>query len=353
MPRRPVRVVHLVAALAVTAAACASSAPDVTPAPTTEPAAPDVTPAPTTEPAAAPDDPPDASGPTVLIALDMQDFAYPDEAAAVLERALDLHEATEVALDVYVTDTVVAAWADSRPDLLERLASSPVAAVSYHARPPRPYAGGLDWYGLDTLGPDELAATLVAYETHAVDPVTGAPTDEPGGFAGVTATLGTPPLAAAVSAGNPAVAGTLLDVYRDLGAVMTTTHGRRVALGETSHGLLLRPETVEIRLWEGVGAEPAAVLDAAVDEAVALAGDEAYIGVKIHDNDFFATASAWTTVYVEDRRRPEWNPDLRAPLLGEDERAAVWALYEGLVRHVADAAVTSSNLARLVDAGAG
>lgn len=344
MPRRPARVVHLVAALAVTAAACTSTAPgaDVTPASTTQPTAPDAEPEGTS----------DAPGPTVLIALDMQDFAYPDEAAAVLEQALDLHEATGVALDVYVTDTVVSAWVDGRPDLLERLAASPVAAVSYHTRPPRPYAGGLDWYGLDALGPDELDATLLAYETHAVDPVTGLPTDAPGGFAGVIATLGMPPVAAAVSVGNPSVAGALLDVYRDLGAVMTTTHGRRVALGEASHGLLLRPETVEIRLWEEVGADPVAVLDAAVDEAVALAGDEAFIGIKIHDNDFFATASAWTTVYVEDRRRPEWNPDLRASLLGEDERAAVWALYEGLVREVARAPVTSSNLARLVGAAA-
>ncbi|RME81929.1 MAG: hypothetical protein D6775_12265, partial [Caldilineae bacterium] len=60
-----------------------------------------------------------------------------------------------------------------------------------------------------------------------------------------------------------------------------------------------------------------------------------FIGIKMHDNDFFAMQSAWVTVYVQGRKRPPWDVSQKAPLLSPAEQAARWTLYEQTVRYVA------------------
>ncbi len=284
-------------------------------------------------------DPPEAVLPTarILFSVNVQDFAYPDESARVLTRLVDLHERTGVPVDIYLTDDMARIFAADYPELLDRLSSSPMVAVSYHVRPPRPYGGSLDWLGLDDMAPEELSSTILRYETHAVDPTTGETTAEPGGYQLVADLVGYPPLAAAAAPPDPGVVSATRDVFADLGAVFTVVHGRSPELGDTTDGLMIRPEQAEVRIWEHAGEDAEQLLDPKVRQAVDQGSDNPpFVGVKIHDNDFFATSSAWVTVYVQDRRRPPWDPGLRAPLLSTRERDAMWATYEATVRRVAD-----------------
>ncbi|MFQ5400654.1 MAG: hypothetical protein ACE5E7_13790 [Anaerolineae bacterium] len=273
----------------------------------------------------------------ILFSINVQDFTYPAESAASLDKIITLHEETAVPVDIYLTDAMAQIFADDYPDLLARLQNSPAVAVSYHTRPPRPYASANDWLGLQRMNADDLYNTILRYETHAVDPVTGETTDAPGGYQQVAALIGYPPYAASALSGNPDVNTAVWQVFRDLGARMTVTHGGAPALGDTRGGLLLRPEQVDYRLFEHVGEDAGQAFEAALAEAQSKQQGDApvFVGVKMHDNDFFATQSAWVTIYVQDRKRPPWNPTLQAPPLSPAEQEAVWALYEATVRHVA------------------
>lgn len=291
---------------------------------------------PTSTPEPAPEEThPTAPAAYVLFSINVQDFAYPAESAAVLAKIITLHEETGIPVDIYLTDQMAAIFAADYPDLWARLKTSPAVAISYHTRPPRPYASGPDWLGLKDMSPNDLYTTILRYETYAVDPVTGETTDESGGYQGVAELIGYPPYAASALSGDPHVSATAVQVFAELGAQMTLTHGKALNLGDTKNGLPVRPEHVEIKLFEKVGEEATAIFEAALAQAQASTQKPAFIGVKIHDNDFFATQSAWTTVYIQDRRRPPWNPDLKAPLLSPAEQEAVWALYEATVGYAA------------------
>jgi hypothetical protein len=89
-------------------------------------------------------------------------------------------------------------------------------------------------------------------------------------------------------------------------------------------------------LFQNVGADPAASFENALNQAHNSQGIAPYfVGVKMHDNDFFAAQSAWLTVYVDGGKRPNWNPSLQSPLLSQAEQDAVWAMYEQTVVYVA------------------
>ncbi|RME81757.1 MAG: hypothetical protein D6775_12765, partial [Caldilineae bacterium] len=244
-----------------------------------------------------------------LFSINVQDFSYPAQSAAVLDRIIGLHEATQVPVDIYLTDTMAQIYADQYPDLLTRLRTSPVVAISYHTRPPRPYAGPNDWLGLGRMAADERYQTILRYETHAVDPVTGQTTAAPGGYQYVADVIGYPPYAASASSGKPNLTAAADRVFHDLGAQMTVSHGGTVTLGARRDGLLLRPEQVDDRLFEHVGEQADTAFEEALAQALAAQQGDApvFIGIKMHDNDFFAMQSAWVTVYVQGRKRPPWD----------------------------------------------
>src|SRR5688572_479697 len=70
--------------------------------------------------------------------LNTQDFAYPQYSAAVLTRALDLHESLGVPFDVYLTTWMVDLL-QGAPELARRLVGSPMVSLGYHTRAPLPY----------------------------------------------------------------------------------------------------------------------------------------------------------------------------------------------------------------------
>ena len=89
-------------------------------------------------------------------------------------------------------------------------------------------------------------------------------------------------------------------------------------------------------LFQNVGADPAASFENALNQAHNSQGIAPYfVGVKMHDNDYFSTQSAWLTVYVDGGKRPNWDPNLKSPLLSQAEQDAMWAMYEQTVIYVA------------------
>ncbi len=281
-----------------------------------------------------------ATGPDAFVtfSLNVQDFSYPERSADLLGRVVALHERLEVPVDVYLTTTMVDLYEQKAPDLLEKLRSSPWVAVSYHVRPPLPYYKDYDWLGLGRMPVEMQAAIVLDYETHGLDLASGRPTAAPGGFDRLSRLLGHVPWVASTMAG-PGLQGTVDGVFRELGARFTLVHGRIANLGESRDGLFLRPEHLDLKLFEHRGEEAPAVVEAAVASARAAAGAKApyFVGVKMHDNDFFASRSAWLTVYGGRDRTPPWDVSLQAPLLSGSMQQETWSLYESTVGYVSAA----------------
>lgn len=281
-----------------------------------------------------------ASTDWLIFSLNVQDFAYPDLSAALVARALDLHEGLGVPVDVYLTCTQADLFATSFPALFERLRVSPVAAVCYHVRPPKPYHSNYDWLGLSSWSAADQYDLIERYETHGLDLVTGQPTTAPGGYAALVDRLGYRPPCVGIACDAP-VQGVADTVFHDLGATLGVVHGRVANLGDRRGPLYVRPEHVDLKLFEQVGRAGDQLIEEAVAQARATAGARPpyVVGVKMHDNDFFAQDSAWLTVYLNGwGRRPPWDVTRRSPLLSDAEQAALWALYEGAVRHAASQA---------------
>lgn len=287
-----------------------------------------------------------------IFSINVQDFSYPEQSAAVLDRIITLHETYNVPVDIYLTDVMAQIYSEQFPQLLERLKTSPVVAISYHYRAPRPYANNYDWLGLRNMSADELYQTVLSYETHTVDLVTGQTTDATGGYQYVASLIGYPPYAASPLSSEAEVDTVLMRVFKELGAQMTVVHGRALNLGDTKKGLYIRPEHFDYMLFQNVGADPAASFENALNEAHNSQGIAPYfVGVKMHDNDFFATQSAWLTVYVDGGKRPNWDPNLKSPLLSQTEQDARWAMYEQTVIYVASQnnRIGSVNLPMILD----
>jgi hypothetical protein len=272
-----------------------------------------------------------------IFSINAQDFSYPEQSAAVLDRIITLHETYNVPVDIYLTDVMAKIYAEQFPRLMERLKTSPVAAISYHYRAPRPYANNYDWFGLGNMSTDEMSQTVLRYETHAVDPVTGQTTDAQGGYQYVASLIGYPPYAASSLASDASIDDAIMRVFKDLGAQMTVVHGRALNLGDVKKGLFVRPEHYDYMLFQNVGADPAEAFESALNEAYNSQGARApyFVGVKMHDNDFFAAQSAWLTVYLDGGKRPNWDPSLQSPLLSQAGQDEVWAMYEQTVIYVA------------------
>lgn len=272
----------------------------------------------------------------VNFSLNTQDFAYGELSAALVNRVLDLHETLSVPLDVFLTTWQLDLFEAEYPSVINRLKTSPVVAMSYHVRAPKPYANNYDWRGLAGLSEAEQTALVLDYETHGLDMVTGLPTVAAGGYAKMQTVFGYAPFLCGTIWDQGVAAGTAA-AFAQLGCQMVIQHDRVTPPGEHRYGLMLKPETVDLRLFEQVGSDGATVLAEAAATARALVTAEApaFVGVKMHDNDFFASQSAWTYVYLDGGKRPAWDPSRKPPLLTSAEQDAMWRLYEQAVRAAA------------------
>ena len=275
------------------------------------------------------------TGDYVMFAINVQDFSYPELSVATVRRILDIHETYQVPVDIYLTNTIADLYAADAPDLLERLRTSRVASVSYHVRPPSPYYTDYDWAGLGALSRADQEAAILEYESHGLDLVTGEPTAESGGYAKLTETMGYAPVVVGAQT-NGGLGPAVNTVFRELGAELLVEHGRAINLGEMRDGIALRPEHYDLLLFQHIGEKPKTLRKNALAEAKATPGAVApfFIGVKMHDNDFFAVESAWVTNYARGPKRPPFDPTRLSDLLSDSEQQAVWKQYEKTVKYV-------------------
>lgn len=291
---------------------------------------------------------PATAGDWLTFSINVQDFAYPDRSAATVDRIVTLHESHKVPVDIYLTDNALATFETSYPDLITRLRGSPYVALNYHIRPPKPYYAAYDWAGLSALAASDQVSRIRIYESHVTDLATGQPGATTGGFARLKQLTDDHPVIAAFQA-DAALYAPVAQVFRELGASMTISHSAPyINLGTTTQGLSVRPEHYDLKLFESPGQSAARLIEAGFAAAHATAGAASpyVVGVKMHDNDFFARASAWTNTYINAPRTPPWDITTRAGLKSDADMQAQWTLYEEAV------AWADSNRSRVAAANA-
>ena len=233
----------------------------------------------------------------VSFSINVHDFLHPRESAALVNRIIDLHERLNVPVDIFLTTAMIDLYEQNDRDLLARLASSPVVSVSYHVRPPSPYAYDFDWLGISSMSREEQKRIIRDYETHGLDLTTGRTTAEAGSYAKLTSLMGYPPPVAG-SITNPEIAPAACAVYSELGAQFLIAHGRVANEGDELYGMRLKPEHLELRLFEHRGEDGGALLDDGVIAVPTLPGARApyFVVAKVHDHEFISTKSAWRAV---------------------------------------------------------
>lgn len=297
------------------------------------------TPAPTaTVPAAVPQT-------YVTFNLNTHDWVFPEDSAASVNKVIDIHEKYKIPVDIYLTDPMVQLYVRSYPDLIERLKTSPYVAVSYHTRPPSPYATSFDFLGLQDMSAQDRYDTIYNYETHAIDLSTGQATSAPGGYAYLKELMGYPPYVAVALSTAP-IDAAADKVWKSLGARFTLTHSGTAALGDEQGGLYLRPETVPVKAYEQAGKSTAEeVVTAAVAE-IQDPSQDAYINIKWHEDNFYAIDTPWDYVYFENGEAhggafltPPWNTGIGVSTTkrkNAQQMASQWKLYEDLVKYVSE-----------------
>ncbi|MBL8214482.1 MAG: S-layer homology domain-containing protein [Bryobacterales bacterium] len=270
-----------------------------------------------------------------IFSVNVQDFSYPERSIATVKRILDIHERARIPVDFYLTTTMTDLFEQMDPALLQRLKTSAVASVSYHVRPPKPYYTNYDWAGLASKTAAEQYAAILNYETHGLDLTTGLPTAANGGYKKLTEVIGYAPWAGSAQS-DDAVGAQAALVFKNLGGRFRVRHGRAANLGDKLDGVYLRPEHYDLLLFQTVGQDAGVVVENAIAASRTAAGGTSpyFVGIKMHDNDFFAEDSAWVTVYVNGPRRPPFATNRRSALLSEAAQAAIWAHYEATVAYV-------------------
>ncbi len=296
----------------------------------------------------------------VAFVLNTHDWVFPEDSAASLNKVIDIHEQYQVPVDIYLTDPMVQLYVNSYPDLIERLKTSPYVAVSYHTRPPSPYASSFDFLHLDQMSEEDRYDTIYEYETHAMDLSTGETTSAPGGYAYLKELMGYAPYVVS-SLSSPSVQATVNEVWKNMGARFTLVHGTETTLGDEKNGLYLRPETVEVKGYEQAGKSSAEeVVMAAMGEIVDPSKD-AFINIKWHEDNYYASGTPWNNVYFEDGDAhggafltPPWDTSVGVPTTKRKtvvQVASQWQLYEDLVKYASEHAdtLTAINAKDLVE----
>jgi hypothetical protein len=275
------------------------------------------------------------------------DGGLPTNSVEVLHRALDLHEQYEVPVDIYLTDAITQLYLTVDPSLIERMATSPMVAVSYHRRPSWPFYSMFDrsdsWGFSSLSSQQEWYDVHHSYETEALELTTGeVQQGVPGGFDGLRTLMGHAPYAVGHVSGDSQSTLGLRQVYEDLGASFATTHGDGSSLGETLGGLLVRPDDVEVKLYNYfVNSTPAAeIIESAIADQPAPTGTR-WVNIKYHEDNWYSAGTPFSGCFYEapDFSVPLTPPfdftacldpssDAYRPFKTVTQRQRLWDLYE-------------------------
>lgn len=284
----------------------------------------------------------------VMFTINTHDWVFLDDSAETLNRVIDIHEEYDVPVDIYLTDPMVQGYRADHPELLTRMRDHQLVTVSYHVRPPVPFYPNFDHAGITSMSDQDAYDMIMDYETHALDLEWGIPDpDVDGGYTLLEDLMGYAPPAVGTNSGGP-LNETIYRLYADLGATFQVVHGRHVELGERNRGVLLRPEHVEIKLYEYRRGEDAVevIEDHIADECDApdRCVDATYVNIKFHENNFYAQDTTWWPVFFTDNSKstPLSAPfDLNASdgvirFKSPSVQNNLWTIYEDAVRYVAE-----------------
>ncbi|MDD5493499.1 MAG: alpha/beta hydrolase fold domain-containing protein, partial [Dehalococcoidia bacterium] len=312
--------------------------------------------------------------------INVHDWVNVDDSADTLIRAISLFQKYGVRGDFYLTAPVLQAYADKRPDVIEKLKSGGMT-ISYHVRPPHPLYNGFD-DSLQNLSDEELYKTLKDYETYRLDLATGGlDTGKPGGYSYVKQVFGAAPVTIGAPNDDRQIKDTALKIYAEMGAravVMYHETGTKADKPfEYVNGMLVRPSDFSITRWlagdkkdtfwwnfmkSSLADEfnPTAYLKKRLDEWDN--SRQPFVTSLIHENNFYRQgAESWTYYYFsgsgkEKPLKPPYN--LNAVDLSRErtqgEQEAIWSAYEEMVAYAAAnmTVVTSSDIVALASGSA-
>ena len=294
----------------------------------------------------------------VTFSLNAQEFLFVEEGIETANRVIDIHEEYNVPVDIFVTNTIIEIWEEQAPDLIERLKNSDVIAVSYHIRPPTPYASNYDFIGLEEMDDEERYETIVSYEEHTFDPNNGLVTEKSGGYEHVKQLIGYAPKSVGILSESEVNGETAAQVFKDKGAVFYIVHGSSItpyesedclyirglesmALGNMKYDFYVRPESAEIKLYECLDLEAADIIENAFKNIPDQ--ENIFLNIKMHDNNFFSTKSAWSQTYSGEAKRGFGKEgfnylDLKdeSLLISEEDKESMWELYEATVSYASN-----------------
>ncbi|MFH1785585.1 MAG: hypothetical protein ABH842_04090 [Candidatus Micrarchaeota archaeon] len=284
----------------------------------------------------------------VTFVLNVHDWVFPEKSADVIEKTIDTHEEYQVPVDIYIDDAVFQNLVKNHPQLVQKLKNSNYATVCYHFRPPMPAYADFDSIGLSKMNQTELYNVLKAYEEHELDLVTGNYTQNPGGYQFIKDTIGyAPVIVGSTGAGN--TDAVLEKIYAEKGAKISVVNQNEAKLGEFKKFLYVRPQQVEIKLYEeNLGymhgdANSESIIQTALSEYTGNA-DKIFINIKMHENNYYTQYTSWWPTYFTDHDKttalePPYNLSLSANLVRirpQNYTDSMWDLYESTVNYVVE-----------------
>lgn len=284
----------------------------------------------------------------VLFTLNVHDWVDPEESSSIVEKTIEIHEKYNVPLDIYIDDQVLQIYLKEYPEVIERMKNSEVVSVSYHVRASLPIYTGFDIFGYSKLSKDQLYDLLLPYEEHKLNISSALPVEsEPGGYQLLKDTLGYAPVAASLIFDTSAEQEVMAQIYEEKGALLGVIHNDPVKLGSEKYGLKLRPEDVEIKLYEKVDGyasgklTPEKIINDAISHSETI-NNPLFINLKMHENNYYTHGNPFYLAFFEtedsevplnppyDLTRAE--PEFRT----EEEQEQMLALYEDTVSYVSE-----------------
>lgn len=340
--------------------------------------------------------PPGAADVYVIFAINCHDWLDPDLSSAAVLRAARGFAKHGLRADFYVTEGLAYAWAEEAPGTIQELKRLGMS-FGYHHRPPHPlWFDAAERRRILALPPEQAYRELEKFESERLDLTTGLTIrGSEGGYKGVTALVGAPPLILGAGAAPPHLVAFDRDILRRMGARMAVPFHSQGNLQYPLlwwQGLLARPSDFSVvrvppnskqralnanvlrrateageesgNFWWNVTDDPEAqehaparYLARKLDELPR--GRISFVTCLIHEDNWYKQGNSWDATYYEDRNRrqprtPPFTPEPRKGirLRTPEEQARIWQWWDELVAYTANEkrirVVTSVDLIKLV-----